>query len=250
MIVATSNTPVTTYLGDESIEWLKAYFKEDKYRHLLNRSGEVRLGTALSFIVDSIRLGDVVLPESNTLQSTLPNTGLNRDEVLQLIVESNTVPNTGLNRDEVLQLIVESNTVPSTGLNRDEVLQLIVESNTVPSTGLSRDEVLDLIVESNTAQSTLPNTGLSRDEVLDLIEQQIANLKAELDSLKKNDTESYAWGDFHKFIEIEAPKGETDDAPNKVKNSANAKLATDAALEKGLGEWKFGSQTKRFHKVG
>ena len=210
MIVATSNTPVTTYLGDESIEWLKAYFKEDKYRHLLNRSGEVRLGTALSFIVDSIRLGDVVLPESNTLQSTLPNTGL----------------------------------------NRDEVLQLIVESNTVPSTGLSRDEVLDLIVESNTAQSTLPNTGLSRDEVLDLIEQQIANLKAELDSLKKNDTESYAWGDFHKFIEIEAPKGETDDAPNKVKNSANAKLATDAALEKGLGEWKFGSQTKRFHKVG
>lgn len=58
--MATTNKALTTYLPTESVEWLERYCLD--YKHLLNKEGNPKLGTALADIVSRLTDGELTLP--------------------------------------------------------------------------------------------------------------------------------------------------------------------------------------------
>ena len=133
------------------------------------RSGEVRLGIALSFIMDSIRLGEVVLPEP---KSTLPSTGLTRDEVMNLIAES--ITSTSPNPDDVLKIV-------------NERISMIISTLSLPTADLI-DERLVVALALGITSALTP----LEDEISEVAEFS-RNLQGEIVKVKKplaNDSSS------------------------------------------------------------
>lgn len=58
--MATTNKSLTTYLPTKSVEWLESYCSD--YKHLLNKDGNPKLGTALADIISRLADGELALP--------------------------------------------------------------------------------------------------------------------------------------------------------------------------------------------
>lgn len=67
--MATTNKSLTTYLPDESVKWLEAYCAGHK--HLLNKEGHPKLGTAVADIIARLNSGDLSLPAMPEPESTV-----------------------------------------------------------------------------------------------------------------------------------------------------------------------------------
>jgi hypothetical protein len=110
--MATINKSLTTYLPDESVEWLKAYCVGHK--HLLNKDGQPKLGTAVADIIARLNSGELSLPAMPEPESTvLVKYGTELEEMKESIKKLNAQ----------LALISEHGTssVPSTVLTKEDV---------------------------------------------------------------------------------------------------------------------------------
>jgi hypothetical protein len=67
--MATTNKALTTYLPTESVEWLEKYCLD--YKHLLNKEGNPKLGTALADIISRLADGELTLPPKIEPTSTV-----------------------------------------------------------------------------------------------------------------------------------------------------------------------------------
>ncbi len=70
--MATINKALTTYLPTDSVEWLEKYCLD--YKHLVNKDGNPKLGTALADIVSRLADGGLTLPARIEQLSTVPDT--------------------------------------------------------------------------------------------------------------------------------------------------------------------------------
>lgn len=68
--MATNNKSLTTYLPDRSVEWLESYCLD--YKHLQNKDGNPKLGTAIADIIARLADGELSLPEKIESQGTAP----------------------------------------------------------------------------------------------------------------------------------------------------------------------------------
>jgi hypothetical protein len=68
--MATINKSLTTYLPALSVEWLESYCLD--YKHLQNKDGNPKLGTAIADIIARLADGELALPEKIESQSTAP----------------------------------------------------------------------------------------------------------------------------------------------------------------------------------
>jgi hypothetical protein len=68
--MATINKSLTTYLPAQSLEWLERYCLD--YKHLQNKDGNPKLGTAVADIIARLADGELALPDNIEAQSTLP----------------------------------------------------------------------------------------------------------------------------------------------------------------------------------
>ena len=68
--MATTNKSLTTYLLPQSVEWLEKYCLD--YKHLQNKEGNPKLGTAIADIIARLSDGELSLPVAIDPQSTLP----------------------------------------------------------------------------------------------------------------------------------------------------------------------------------
>jgi hypothetical protein len=66
----TINKSLTTYLPAQSVEWLESYCLE--YKHLQNKDGNPKLGTAVADIIARLADGELALPEKIEPQGTAP----------------------------------------------------------------------------------------------------------------------------------------------------------------------------------
>jgi hypothetical protein len=64
----TINKSLTTYLPAQSVEWLESYCLE--YKHLQNKDGNPKLGTAVADIIARLADGELALPEKIECQGT------------------------------------------------------------------------------------------------------------------------------------------------------------------------------------
>jgi hypothetical protein len=66
--MATTNKSLTTYLPAQSVEWLESYCLD--YKHLQNKDGNPKLGTAIADIIARLADGELSLPAKIESQST------------------------------------------------------------------------------------------------------------------------------------------------------------------------------------
>ena len=69
--MATTNKSLTTYLPDDSLDWLKEYCSGHK--HLLNNDGNPKLGTAIADIISRLATGELTIPTKIDPTSAVPN---------------------------------------------------------------------------------------------------------------------------------------------------------------------------------
>ena len=102
--MATTNKALTTYLPDESVEWLERYCLD--YKHLLNKEGNPKLGTALADIVSRLADGELTLPPKIEQTSTVVDNAQYGTEIASLKGEI----------EELKKVVTEysTNNVPST----------------------------------------------------------------------------------------------------------------------------------------
>ena len=80
--MATINKALTTYLPTDSVEWLEKYCLE--FKHLVNKDGNPKLGTALADIVSRLADGGLTLPVRIEQLSTVPDTSQYVTEINEL----------------------------------------------------------------------------------------------------------------------------------------------------------------------
>ena len=110
--MATINKSLTTYLPDESVKWLEAYCVGHK--HLLNKEGQPKLGTAVADIIARLNSGELSLPVMPEPESAvLVKYSTELEEMKESIEKLNAQ----------LELISKRDTssVPSTVLTREDV---------------------------------------------------------------------------------------------------------------------------------
>ena len=102
--MATINKALTTYLPPQSVEWIEEYCLDNK--HLQNKEGNPKLGTAIADIIDRLAGGELTLPAKIAQSSTVPNTLKYDTEINELKSEV----------DELKKLVdkVLYSTIPST----------------------------------------------------------------------------------------------------------------------------------------
>jgi hypothetical protein len=102
--MATTNKALTTYLPTESVEWLENYCLD--YKHLLNKEGNPKLGTAMADIISRLADGELTLPLKIEPTSTVIDNALYSTEISGLKGEI----------EELRKAVTEysTNNVPST----------------------------------------------------------------------------------------------------------------------------------------
>jgi hypothetical protein len=102
--MATTNKALTTYLPNESVEWLERYCLD--YKHLLNKEGNPKLGTALADIISRLADGELTLPPKIEPTSTVVDNAQYGTEIVSLKCEI----------EELRKVVTEysTNNVPST----------------------------------------------------------------------------------------------------------------------------------------
>jgi hypothetical protein len=273
--MATTNKALTTYLPDASVKWLETYCLE--YKHLLNKDGNPKLGTALADIVSRLVDGELTLPLKIDSPSTVPGTLQYDRDLSELKSEV----------DELKKLLdrYSKSNVPSTvpdSIGLDEVNNIIdrkMESLAVKSTDTSEIEPLAVrLAELETYSQTHFKEVL--EEVQALRERlvttdstaQIEALKAEIEELKKHGrdrvvettdsiaqahplgvvasnqkpkpnidsttTQRLTWTKFFNTVGMEALTAtEAQKEENIADRTEQIARGIQAAKEQGLGEW-------------
>jgi hypothetical protein len=101
--MATANKAITTYLPPDSLEWLEGYCLQ--YKHLQNKEGLPKLGTAIAEIIFRLGIGELALPvvpdskgtskvqygtEIEEMRESIERIKKSHDTLLELISENST----------------------------------------------------------------------------------------------------------------------------------------------------------------
>ncbi len=232
--MATINKSLTTYLPTQSVEWLERYCLD--YKHLQNKDGNPKLGTAVADIIARLADGELVIPEKIEPQSTSP---------LQYGTELETL------REEV-----------------DELKKLFAEygTNKLPDTVLDLETVkneieveLEPIKESVSELETYTRSQLAavRDE-LRVISDRAVEIPVSIASARtparkdkpSADSNRKTWVKFFEMVGIEALKAtEAQGEKNNDIRTKQIEQGLQAAREQGLGEWRVGTAGRDFFRV-
>jgi hypothetical protein len=166
--VATENKGVMVYLPPDLEKVIEQYCTDNNITRK-NKDGAIfpSLGTGIIQYLKSQLLGTT----ANMPPSILASKGLTKDDVLELIAQSNTsgIPSNLLTREDAIDLIQESitNNIPSDRLTRSDVVEIIrvqIEAALAPS-----ENRLNAIVSTNTIDLTTPEA-----RAIDRIESSIS----------------------------------------------------------------------------
>jgi hypothetical protein len=240
--MATINKALTTYLPTDSVEWLEKYCLE--FKHLVNKDGNPKLGTALADIVSRLADGGLTLPARTEQLSTVPDTLKYGTEINELKSEVEQLKKLV---NKVLYDNVPSTVPGSIGLAEvkseiDKALEPINEaiadlkSEMVRSIASRSTDTETVAVEIQAVESIEPQEHPTGDTKAESIEPQESKTKTE------DRGESKAWVEFGKFVGLVIP-------PRNERNKANGDKLTEAAKEKGFSGWKYKSYNSTFVKV-
>ena len=155
--MATENKGVMVYLPPDLERVVEQYCTDNNITRK-NKDGEIfpSLGTGIVQYLKSQLLGTT----ANIAPSILTSQGLTKDDVLELIAQSNTsdTPSNLLTREDAIDLIQESitNDIPSDRLTRSDVVEIIkvqIEAALAPI-----ENRLNAIVSKDTIDLTTPET--------------------------------------------------------------------------------------------
>jgi hypothetical protein len=226
--MATTNKALTTYLPTESVEWLEKYCLD--YKHLLNKEGNPKLGTALADIISRLADGELTLPPKIEPTSTVVDNVTYSTEILGLKGEI----------EELRKVVKEysTNNVPSTLPDdslRGEVEalgELVTELETYTQNQFKavREELKqatrDRTVE-NTESIAIPTTPTEKDP-----------------SVK-------SWAEFFKMIGMDALTAtEAQKKENIDTRTKQIEQGLQAVKEQGLGDWAVKVAGRSFVRVG
>ena len=166
--MATTNKALTTYLPAESVEWLERYCLD--YKHLLNKEGNPKLGTALADIVSRLTNGELTLPLKIEPISTVIDNAQYSTEISTLKVEV----------EDLKKLLTEYGTSksPDTVLDLEAVnkcIDMAIDNRVLP------------LIESATARvadALLKTTDL--EKMVDVRMEPFADLLTELETYTRS----------------------------------------------------------------
>jgi hypothetical protein len=203
--MATINKSLTTYLPAQSVEWLESYCLD--YKHLQNKDGNPKLGTAIADIIARLADSELVLPEKIEHESTAPiqyGTELETlkgevEELKKLVTEYGTskLPATVLDLETVKHEIevalepineslneLETYTRNQLEAMRQEIKQTIVAANSTNESSCDDKSAIPIANnetpprgDTNHTTPEIPNIGFKR--VLDRLDRE-PELKARI----------------------------------------------------------------------
>jgi hypothetical protein len=249
--MATNNKSLTTYLPDRSVEWLESYCLESK--HLQNKEGKPKLGTAIADVIARLVDGELSLPVKIEHPSTSP---------LQYGTEIETMKG---EVEELKKLVTEYgtrnllNTVPSL-----ETIDTSIETAIEP---IKRSvSELETYTRSQFAAvrdklRTITDRDVETPESLaEPLPQRIAKpvqgkISLEACAPPSGDLENHAdevktWGEFFKMVGIEAlPAADAQQKKNADIRAKQIEMGLKEAKEQGLGEWAVKVAGRSFMRV-
>jgi hypothetical protein len=210
--MATINKSLTTYLPAQSVEWLESYCLD--YKHLQNKDGNPKLGTAIADIIARLADGELALPEKIESQSTAP---------IQYGTEFITLKG---EVEELKKLLNEygTNKLPDTVLNLETVKHEIEVALEPIRESVSN---LDTDLQSLIASLAEP------------LPRRIARANTSSRKEKPNvDGDTRSWGEFFKMVGIEALTAvEAQKKDNIDIRTEQIEQGLQSAKELGLGDW-------------
>jgi hypothetical protein len=228
--MATTNKALTTYLPTESVEWLEKYCLD--YKHLLNKEGNPKLGTALADIISRLADGELTLPPKIEPTSTVVDNVTYSTEISGLKGEI----------EELRKVVKEYSTsnVPST--LPDDSLRGEVEALGKLVTELETYTQNQFKAVREELKATHDRTVTATDSIATPTATPAATGK---------DSTTKSWGEFFRMVNIDALTAtEAQKKENIDTRTQQAKEGIDRALEMGLGEWAVKVAGRSFVQVG
>ena len=268
--MATTNKALTTYLPTESVEWLEKYCLD--YKHLLNKEGNPKLGTALADIISRLNDGELTLPLKTEPTSTVVGNAQYSTEISTLKGEvedlkkslaeysASKIPDTVLDLEAVNTRIDETiGKAVEPILARLEPLinrvnandRSIEEIERVVAKLLRRFEdvepLADLLAELETY--TQNQFEAVRDDIEKLTRASTPTLPHKEKPNVDGDTKT--WGGFFEMVGIEALTAtEAQKKENIDIRTQQIEQGLKAAIDQGLGEWAVKRAGRDFVRVG
>ena len=238
--MATTNKSLTTYLPPQSVEWLEKYCLD--YKHLQNKEGNPKLGTAIADIIARLSDGELSLPVAIEPQSTLlvqygTEIGQMRGEIedLKKLISEYGTPNLP---DTVLNLEVVKDEIDK-GLQPTNAAIIELETYTKSQFDAVREDLKKAL--SVGVVSPAENRAIV--ETTDSIARP-ASLVDEADSNHKT------WRNFFTMVGMSSmTSGEAKKKENIVLRDKHAEEGMAIAREMGLGVWKVTRPGRTFVKV-
>ena len=238
--MATTNKSLTTYLPPQSVEWLEKYCLD--YKHLQNKEGNPKLGTAIADIIARLSDGELSLPVAIDPQSTLliqygTEIGQMRGEIEELkkLISEYGTPNLP---DPVLNLEVVKDEIDK-GLQPTNAAIIELETYAKSQFDAVREELKKAL--SVGVASLGENRAVI--ETTDSIARP-AHLVDEADPNRKT------WRDFFTMVGMSSmTSGEAKKKENIVLRDKQAEEGMAIAKEMGLGVWKVTRPGRTFVKV-
>ena len=238
--MATTNKSLTTYLPHQSVEWLEKYCLD--YKHLQNKEGNPKLGTAIADIIARLSDGELSLPVAIEPQSTLlvqygTEIGQMKGEIEELkkLISEYGTPNLP---DPVLNLEVVKDEIDK-GLQPTNTAIIELETYTKSQFDAVREELkkaLSVGVASLGKNRAVIETTDSIAKPAHLIDEADPNRKT--------------WRDFFTMVGISSmTSGEAKKKENIVLRDKQAEEGLSIAKEMGLGVWKVTRPGRTFMKV-
>lgn len=232
--MATTNKSLTTYLPSASREWLERYCLD--YKHLLNKEGNPKLGTALADIISRLADGELTLPVKIEPISTLTDNVLIGTEISTLKSEV----------EDLKKLLTEYGTSksPDTVLNLEAI-------NSTPSEVLADDKALEELIKVSIEPlaDRLAKLEASTQSQFETMREGIKAL-ADRDVVRADSKNSRTWGQFFEMIEMEAVAAtKAQKKENITLRDQQAQRGILKALEMGLGDWAVSRPGREFVKV-
>ena len=238
--MATTNKSLTTYLPPQSVEWLEKYCLD--YKHLQNKEGNPKLGTAIADIIARLSDGELSLPVAIDPQSTLliqygTEIGQMRGEIEELkkLISEYGTPNLP---DPVLNLEVVKDEIDK-GLQPTNAAIIELETYAKSQFDAVREELkkaLSVGVASLGENRAVIETTDSIAKPAHLIDEADPNRKT--------------WRDFFTMVGMSSmTSGEAKKKENIVLRDKQAEEGMAIAKEMGLGVWKVTRPGRTFVKV-
>ena len=236
----TTNKSLTTYLPPQSVEWLEKYCLD--YKHLQNKEGNPKLGTAIADIIARLSDGELSLPVAIDPQSTLliqygTEIGQMRGEIEELkkLISEYGTPNLP---DPVLNLEVVKDEIDK-GLQPTNTAIIELETYAKSQFDAVREELkkaLSVGVASLEKNRAVIETTDSIAKPAHLIDEADPNRKT--------------WRDFFTMVGMTSmTSGEAKKKENIIPRDKQADEGMAIAKEMGLGVWKVTRPGRTFVKV-